>query len=80
MQEQYSNLTTVTRQDGSVSIVADEPCEVVVNQLSEISFELENSRLTIKPEGFTYERENLCHIALQKIHGNIKYLLGSVFL
>ena len=45
----------LTNFDGSITMEVNQPCEVAVKKLRNISFKLEKTKVTIKPEGYTYQ-------------------------
>lgn len=58
---------SVTNFDGSVTMEADQPCDVARLKLRNIAFLLEKTKVIIWPEGYTYDismREKRCSIGV----------------
>lgn len=74
----------LTNFDGSITMEADQPCEVAIKKLRNISFKLEKTKVIIKPEGYTYSMsasQRRCNIGVEKLVGvTNEYRLGTVFL
>ena len=64
--------------------ITNHNCEDVWDKLKPISFKIENTVITIEPQGYTYQldkHQGYCQIGLQSLHGeSSKYMLGTVFL
>ena len=69
--------------DKSITIEADKPCSKIYGVLKTIEFKLQTTRISITPEGYTYEidpMEPKCQIGLEKLVGvEHEYRLGNVF-
>jgi hypothetical protein len=51
---------------------ADKNCELANKKLKDISFNLQTTTITLKPEGYTYEispYERRCYIGIEKLRG-----------